>query len=86
MIPAIGTDIERANLLSKTIKLMCDLNSMAFFNDLVISVQPVLVSNIDKCTEPVSKELLRQSVDSLLVHMSDSESKTLFTQTRNKLT
>lgn len=86
MLSSVGTDIERANLLGKTIKLLCDLKSMAFFNDLVISVQPVLVSNIDKCMEPDSKDLLRQSVDSLLVHMPDSESKTLLTQTRNKLT
>lgn len=86
MLSSAETDTERANVLSKVIKVLCDLKSMPFFNDLVTSVQPVLISNIEKCNEPQSKDLLREAVESLLIHITDSESKTLFTQTVSKLT
>lgn len=85
MLPSVKSDIERAHLISKVIKLLCDLKSMPFFNDLVTSVQPVLVSNIDKCNEPQAKDHLRTAIEHLLTHMNDSESKTLLTQTLNKL-
>lgn len=86
MLQSVETDIERVNLLNKIIKLLCGLKSMPFFTDLVTSVQAVVVSNFDKCTEPESKDLLRQGVGSLLVSMSDSEAKTLLTQSFNQLT
>lgn len=86
MLTSVESDIERANLLRKVFKLLCDLKSMYFFGDLVTSVQTILINNIEKCNDLDSKEILRNGIESLVVHLPDTESKTLFTQTLNKLT
>lgn len=85
MLPSVKSNIDQVHLVGKMIKLLCDLKSMPFFSDLVTSVQPILVSNINKCNEPDSKDHLRTALEPLLIHMPESESKTLLTQSLNKL-
>ncbi|XP_031641224.1 uncharacterized protein LOC116352632 [Contarinia nasturtii] len=75
MLTSVKSDIERANLLTKLIKLLCDLNSMPFFGDLVTSVQAIIVSNIEKCNSNDSKEVLKKSVQSLIIYLRNSETK-----------
>lgn len=86
MLTTVKTDQERAGLLSKVFKLLCDLNAMPFFREIVISIQSVLVKEVEKCNDPQSKAVLENAMKSLIVHLPDAETKTLFTQTINKIT
>lgn len=59
---------------------------MPFFNDVVTTVQPILMSQIDNCNESRSKNLLKQTVLSLVSEVPESEAKTSLTQFLNKFT
>lgn len=86
MLIAVETDAERTDLLEKLFKLLCDLNSMPFFGEIIISIQSVLVKEVEKCNDPESKETLKIAIENLIIHLPDAETKTLFTQTLNKIT
>lgn len=85
MLSVVEVDVERANLIEKIIKMLCDVKAFPFFFDIVVSIQSTIVNNVEKINDPESKERLRKSIASLIVHLPDSESKTLFTQTLNSL-
>lgn len=85
MLSAAQSDAERASIINKLVKLLCDLKSMPFFGDIVAIVQPTIVTNIEKCQDTDAKQQLRNGIESLLNVLPDAESKTLFTQTFNKL-
>lgn len=82
---AAETDAERANLLNKIIKMLCDLSILPFSTDIVISVQSTIVSYIEKIEDSASKQLLRPNVESLIARLPDSESKMLFTKILNEI-
>lgn len=82
---AAETDAERANLLNKIIKMLCDLSMLPFFTDIVISVQSTIVGYIEKIEDSASKQLLRPNVESLIARLPDSESKMLFTKILNEI-
>lgn len=82
---AAETDAERANLLNKIIKMLCDLSMLPFATDIVISVQSTIVSYIEKIEDSASKQLLRPNVESLIARLPDSESKMLFTKILNEI-
>lgn len=86
MLTAVETDAARADLLKKLFKLLCDLNQMPFFLEIIISIQSVLVKEIEKCNDSESKATLKNAIESLIIHLPDTETKTLFTQTLNKIT
>lgn len=85
MLMAAETDAERANLLNKIIKMLCDLSMLPFSTDIVISVQSTIVSYIEKIEDSASKQLLRPNVESLIARLPDSESKMLFTKILNEI-
>lgn len=85
MLSVAQSDAERASVINKLVKLLCDLKSMPFFGDIVAIVQPTIVTNIEKCQDSDAKQQLRNAIGSLLNVLPDSDSKTLFTQTFNKL-
>lgn len=85
MLLADQSDTDRASVINKLVKLLCDLKPMPFFGDIVAIVQPTIVTNIEKCHDSDAKQQLRNGIESLLNVLPDSESKTLFTQTLNKL-
>lgn len=82
---AAETDAERANLLNKIIKMLCDLSMLPFFTDIVISVQSTIVGYIEKIGDSASKQLLRPNIESLIARLPDSESKMLFTKILNEI-
>lgn len=87
MISATQADAERASVINRMVKLLGDLKSTSFFGDLVAIVHPTIVNNMEKCqNDPDAKQQLRKGIESLLNALpDDSESKTLLTQTLNKL-
>lgn len=85
MLSVVKSDVERADVINKVFKMLSDLKTMSFFNDLVSNVHPTLVNNIEKCEDVKAKEQLRNGLEMFLTHLSDSETKTQFTLTLNKL-
>lgn len=85
MLSVEKSDVERADAINKLFKMLSDLKTMPFFNDVVSNIHPTLVNNIEKCNNATSKEQLRNGLEMFLTHLSDSETKTLFTQTLSKL-
>lgn len=85
MLSVVETDVDRADLLNKIIKMLCDLSTLPFFIDIVIGAQSTIVNNIEKISDSDSKALLRKNIESLIVHLPDSESKTLFAKTLDEI-
>lgn len=84
MLSMVQSNSERAHLLNRIFQLLMSFKTMPFFCDLVISIQSTLVNNIEKCMDSDSINEIRSNIESLLSHLPDAESKTLFTQTLNK--
>lgn len=86
MLSVAQSDADRANVINKMVKQLGNLKSVSFFDDLVAIVQPTILTNMEKCHDSDAKQQLRSGIETFVNVLPDgSESKTLFTQTLNKL-
>lgn len=85
MLPATLFDRERANTVTKLMRLVYNMKVMPFFVEIAAIAQPIIVTNAEKCQDVDAKQQLRNGIGSLLNVLPDSETKTIFAQTFNKL-